>query len=144
MDKNTTRDPAFYRDLLETIWTLTEKAHGGDSVSCGIGTTINRKDPDTGDIEEVDVYVKYDATLMVAGYSSSFDDPGAGNEWEFEITDIELDIGHHHTPSDLAAVGGPLTAKEKSDITAWFEHNYQRAAEIADDNYDPSSYYQDD
>lgn len=142
MDKNITLNPGHYRDLLNEIW-FGKGSHGhkGDTVQCGIGTTLKRRDPHSGDEEEVDIYVSYDAVLGSVGYSSSHDDPGSGNEWEFDITDIELDLGMNHGPSDLAAVGGPLTDAEKEKVRVWFAHNHQRASEIAGEQYDPNSNY---
>ncbi len=139
MSKNITLNPGHYRDLLNEIWFgKSSRGHSGDTVQCGMGTTLKRKDPHSGDLEEVDVYISFDATLATPGSPQSYDDPGSGHEWEFEITDIELDLGANHGPSDLAAVGGPLTDEEKDKIRVWFEHNAQKADEIANDQYDPS------
>lgn len=144
MDKNITLDPGHYRDLLESLWNKYSQPHSGDSVNCGIGTTLKRRDPHSGDEDEVDIYIEYEAILSSVGYSGSWDEPGSGDEWEFNIIDIKLDLGDHHGPSDLAAVGGPLTPAEKEKITQWFDNNHARASEIANDKYDPSSFYPED
>lgn len=141
MDKKITQDPGFYRDLINEIWSqVSEAPQRGAEVSCILGTTLKRKDPDTHDIFDVDIVIDYDATMTDPGYRGSRDEPGYGPEWEFTITKIDLDLGDHHTPSDLAEVGGPLTPKEKATIEQWFYHNQERATEIASNNYEPNGY----
>lgn len=140
MDKKVTQDPGFYRDLINEIWSrVTEGPQRGANVSCMIGTTIKRKD-ETGEVFDVDVCIDYDATLSSPASKGSWDEPGYGAEWDFDITKIDLDLGHHHTASELAEAGGPLTPKEKEIVTTWFDHNHERAAEIANDQYEPDGY----
>lgn len=136
MDKKMIQDPGFYRDLINEIWSqVSEGPRQGAEVSCMISTTLKRKDPDTHDIFDVDIVIDYDAHLTSEGSKGSWDDPGYGPEWEFTITKIDLDLGEHHNPSELAEAGGPLTPKEKETIEQWFHHNHERASEIAGDNY---------
>ena len=120
----------------EASWSDRNRPRRGDNVQCGINTTIERNVD--GEEIELDVYIEYDAVIANPGYAQTYDDPGEASEWEFDITDITLDLPKS---MDVSLVGGPLTPEEKSHITKWFEDHASEAAEIADDKYEPGSYH---
>lgn len=77
--------------------------------------------------EELNATIWYKVTHYTAGYPACYyqknGDPGwpaESAEYEFAITDIELD-------------GGEITADERLTLTAWFEDNHERACERADE-----------
>jgi hypothetical protein len=112
---------------------LTERPRRGDSVNAGISTTIMRKHQD-GDEFEVDVWITFTATVTDPGYAGDRYDPPSGAEIEYEIDGIELDLpSNMQTPEAIAEFGGPLTNKEKHQISQWFKNHEDQAYDAAAD-----------
>lgn len=65
----TTKQPGYYRDLLES--------HQKSTVTGGIGIRFKRKDGDVAD-----VYISYSARLISSGYKGDSIDPPHGPEWD--------------------------------------------------------------
>ena len=136
MTTNITRQPGYYRDILESL-NQRHRGYSGATVDCVMYTTVQRRDSHTADEDEFDVRIEYQATLTAPRQAASYHEPGHGNDWEFDITDISIDLGQNPTPATIASAGGPLTDAEKERVRQWFDHNSEKAAEIADNSYDP-------
>lgn len=87
-------------------------------------TTIERAAND--DIEEFDVAVEFEARMTSRGYRATRYEPGAGPEYDVEFTEARF--------SRPQFAPGELTAIEVSTLRTWFDANYDRAIEAANDD----------
>ena len=106
-----------------------------------ICTRMIRVDVD-GDQVECDMIVYFEVDSFTPGCPATWEQPAEAPEYELSFLSAEFDGGE---PDDAP---GPLTEAEVAVLKVWFEANYDRACEFADESaadneYDHADYLYD-
>ena len=96
------------------------------------------RNPGTPDEETLDVWIEFTGTVVSPAYAGSRWDPPHGAEWEFEVTDVVIDLPPHYKPG----AEDVLTSAEKNQAIIWFESpaGQWKAEEAANDKLNDSDW----